>query len=154
MPRHVDPDPIEELAAALAQTTAIKGHLAIYGDGDSARQTAPQRVVMQPDDGDFQVRAKQSASGAVDLDIGVTAEIWASSRGHAWDALRRLVQGVREHGKAGGPLVEWRTATWPRSEDTSAQGQVVVVRFVVRAQPIPPPEQITGLVEAVTIRST
>ena len=87
----------------------------------------------------------------VDLDLSLEAEIWAETDGHAWDLLVRLIRGVREHGRSGGPLVEWDEVSFRAVDDGSAQGAPCTAKFTMKALPIEPAAARTGEVKKSTL---
>lgn len=149
MPQFVPREPVAAFAAAVGQTVALKGHAKVYGDGDTARDTEPDRIVMAAESGPFSVRMTKPAG--IDLDVGVIAWLWARSTDHAWDLMRRLVWAQRIHSAAGGPMVEWHRAEWSTANTPSMQGESITLRFTLKSQPMEPGEPTTGEIQTVTI---
>lgn len=148
MARFVAPDPVEAMATALKKLEPLKG-VTVEGDGNTVKTDKPPRIVLYPEDGDCATRAR--APAYFDVDVNVVAAIWGESRSHCWDLLRRLSQAIRQHGATGGPLVEPKRLAWYTGDDDGTQGAPLTYRFVMRAQPVAPPDPEFGLVETVTL---
>jgi hypothetical protein len=147
--------PLTLFVRALKATKALRGIEILPGAPALARQTAPQRIVIWPADGEFDQPGDVSVS-IFDDKQQVIVECWgkgSSSGGQdetalqdwnaAWNLVVRFMQGLVEQGEnpqqPTAPGSYWEVVggpSWEQAEDATKQGTAIRLLCMIRC-PIP-----------------
>lgn len=154
-------NPVDDLAELLAATSALSSHgVRVYAWAPAqARETSLPRIVIFPQISDGEPAANVPEA-IVDENVRMVASLWAGSGGAGWRLKSWFLQALDEQaqGAEGACPGYWWSrkyqVIWPRTEDTTLQGQHIEIVFTVRFAAAEYPAEGEGLVESTSIDGT
>lgn len=152
---HVAKSPVTTVIEGLAASTLFTtiGVSVLMGSDKMPQSSSPNRIVIYPTSGPYIPPTNLSGVNSTAppyafIDLDMQAHIWAPSHDHAWDWQQRLVQALHRLTVAGGRKFMLGRATWNTGDDTSEQGDSLVMTFALKL-PIERPTETTATIETV-----